>query len=137
MKKAEQRGKDEPLNVVKRMYEAFRQSDYQAFADLCAPNIEWVQCKGFPNSRKRIGSKAVIDHVFATNRKRWRDFGFSVDEMIVDGRVVVVIGSYTGCNHSTGERFTAAAAHVYEVVDGRIGRYRQYADTHVLRQQCA
>jgi ketosteroid isomerase-like protein len=120
------------VDVVKRMYDSFRARDYDAFERLCAPDIEWIQNEGFPGGGFRVGPRAVFDHVFTANGERWAGFGFEIEQYLDAGDTVVVIGHYVGTNNKTASPFRAAAAHVYEVREGLIARYRQFADTHIL-----
>jgi ketosteroid isomerase-like protein len=124
-------GQDQ-LAVVQGMYAAFRGRDFSAFAALCTPDVEWIQNEGFPGGGRRIGPRAVFDHVFAANAERWAGFGYDIEQYLEAQNTVMVIGHYHGTNKWTGAPFRAAAAHLYEIRDGLIARYRQYADTHIL-----
>ena len=122
------------LKLIQNLYNTFQQRDFPAFRKLCAPNIEWVQNPGFPGGATYVGAEAIIDGVFKRNDALWRDFQFELESMNAAGDVVTVIGSYTGKNPSTGEPFRASVAHIYDVADDCVQRFRMFADTHILHQ---
>ncbi len=45
---------------------------------------------------------------------------------------IIVIGSYAGRHYVTGKVFRSPAAHVYDVGDGKVSRFRQFTDTKVI-----
>ena len=47
---------------------------------------------------------------------------------------MIVLGTYQGRHRGSGRAFTAAAAHIYDLIDGQIRRFRQYTDTAMIRQ---
>ena len=44
-----------------------------------------------------------------------------------------VLGNYTGRHKETGKSMRAATAHVFDIRNGRIRRFRQYTDTAIIR----
>jgi ketosteroid isomerase-like protein len=56
-----------------------------------------------------------------------------VHEYLDAGDTIVAIGEYHGTYKSTGKSMSAAFAHVYDLRDGRITRFRQFTDTAMLR----
>lgn len=116
------------------MYAAFAKRDFDAFRSLCTDDLTWTQNPGFPNGQTYKGADAVIAGVFQANDVRWEAFRFQIDSMdCVPGRVFV-IGKYTGKSRLTHQPFEAAVTHVYDLVEGRISRFRMFADTHTLHQ---
>ena len=112
-----------PVSIVKDLYDAFARRDADALRAILHPDVEWIQCAGFP------GAEQVIEKVFGGLRSEWRDFAAPVEEYLDAGAHVVVLGRYTGTHGVTGRTMQAVFAHVYEVREGRIVHFRQVADT--------
>ena len=52
-----------------------------------------------------------------------------LESSIAEDSIVVAFGTYTGTYKATGKSMTAAFAHRWEVVAGKIRGFRQYTDT--------
>ncbi len=121
------------LSIVQRLYAAFGQRDWATIHELFAPNIEWIQNEGFPGGGRHVGADAVLNDVFAKFRDEWDSWRAVVIEWLDAGHAIVALGEYHGTHRGTGKSTVAAFAHVYEVRDGRITRFRQFTDTAKLR----
>ncbi|MCA8951912.1 MAG: nuclear transport factor 2 family protein [Planctomycetes bacterium] len=116
------------------MYTAFGGRDETALRRLLAPDVEWIQCAGFPGGAHRRGVESVLEGVLHGNNARWQDFRVEHDEFVVAGATVVVIGSYSGTHAETRKTMRAVFTHVYEVEDGQVRRFRQFCDTWPMVQ---
>lgn len=121
------------VDVIHELYRTFRERDYDAFAALCTPDIEWIQNEGFPGGATRRGADAIVEGVFKAFGGEWEAFGFETGQVLDAGDSVVVLGVYAGTHRATGRAFRADAAHVYDLEDGKVARFRQYTDTAVIR----
>ena len=119
----------DPVTTVRYLYEAFGQRDVERSRQLLHPDVEWIQCPGFPGGDHRRGAEEVLEKVFGGLHTVWDDFGLRIDEYLNAGKDVIVLGAYHGTHTETQRRMEAVFAHVYEVVDGRVTRFRQYTDT--------
>ena len=117
------------LTTVQDLYTAFGQRDEQRLRTLLAPDVEWIQCAGFPGGGHRHGVEAVLAKVFGALHSEWNDFRAEIDEYHDAGGTVIAIGHYRGTHATTGRAMESLFAHVYDVVDGRIVRFRQITDT--------
>lgn len=115
--------------LVRSLYDAFARKDAAALRAILAPDVDWIQCAGFPGGTRTRGAEAVIDKVFGALRSAWTDFEAPVTEYLDAGATVVALGHYAGTHAETGRAMHAVFAHVYDVADGRIVRFRQIADT--------
>ncbi len=115
--------------IAKELYAAFGRKDEARLRELFAPDVEWIQCAGFPGGGHRRGIDEVLDKVFGALQTTWEGWRVDVDEYLDTGRGVVVLGKYAGTHTETGRAMEAVFAHVYDVADGRITRFRQYTDT--------
>ncbi len=121
------------LAVVQKMYRALARKDLAAVREILHPEIEWIQNAGFPGGGRQVGADAVLQGVFARFGVEWVDWQANVDQWLDAGETIVALGRYHGTFKTTGKTTDAAFAHVYDVRNGRIVRFRQYADTAVVR----
>lgn len=121
------------VKLIESLYRFFREKDYASFRAICHPELVWVQNPGFPGGATHHGPEQVVENVFKAFSDEWAEFRFTIDEILDAGDTVVVLGEYVGTHGHTGKAFTAQAAHVYRIEDGRLLSFRQYADTHVMR----
>ena len=117
------------LAVVQAMYAAFGAGDEPRLRELIASDVEWQQCEGFPGGEHRSGIESVLAGVLRSNKATWQGFAVAIDEYVCDRDIVVAIGSYSGTHSLTGKSMRSVFTHVYDVVDGSIQRFRQFADT--------
>ncbi len=120
------------LPLIDEVYRAMREKDDSAFLAICADDLVWQQNPGFPGGGTWHGAAAVIENVFRANSRRWRDFAFTVDERFEAPGRVVVLGQYSGTHVESGKSMHAAVAHVYDVRDGKVARFRMFADTKTM-----
>jgi len=122
-----------PVELVRELYDAFAFKDADRLRAILAPDVEWIQCAGFPGGDHRHGAEQVIEKVFGGLHSVWRDFAAPVEEYLLAagdaGDTVVALGRYEGTHSTTGRSMTSVFAHIYDVHDGRIVRFRQVADT--------
>ncbi len=125
------------IEVIKELYRAFREQDYDTFLRLSAEDIEWIQNEGFPGGATYKGASAVIEGVFKANNDKWSGFAYHIEEILDAGNSIIVIGKYSGRdrgafpegNRFSGKPMSAAAVHIYDLHDGKIARFRMFADT--------
>ena len=121
------------VDVIRRLYESFQAKDYGEFKRLCDSDLEWIQNEGFPNGGRHRGADQVVENVFRSFAKHWDQWSFAIQEILDAGDHVIVLGEYSGRHKETGKSFRAAAAHVYNLRNGLVHRFRQYTDTAVIR----
>ena len=120
------------VEVIQELYRAFREKDYDAFLNISTDDLEWIQNAGFPGSATRKGAFDVVERVFKANNNNWEGFAYQIEQFLDAGSAVVVIGQYTGRHHVSGKEMCAAAAHVYDLRDGKVCRFRMFADTKMI-----
>ena len=117
------------LEIVQRFYVAFGGKDRDTILQLFAPDIEWIQNKGFPAGGRHVGAETVLNEVFTKFRVEWKSWEAPVNEWIDAGETIIALGEYRGAHARTGKSMTAAFAHIYRVRNGRIAQFRQFTDT--------
>jgi uncharacterized protein len=120
------------LEIIQELYRAFGEKDYNAFLHICTPDLEWIQCEGFPQGATYKGAASVVEGVFNANDERWDKFSFRIDHYLDAGDSVVVIGAYVGLNRQTQKSLCAVATHIYDLVDSKVCRFRMFADTKTI-----
>ena len=120
------------VTVVRELYRAFSEKDETALRQLLDTNVEWIQCSGFPGGGHHIGIEDVFEEVFRTLGRDWKDWRVQVEEYLDAGKSVVALGHYAGMHSVTNRTMKAVFAHVYDVDNARITRFRQFTDTYEL-----
>jgi uncharacterized protein len=120
------------IEVIQELYRAFREKDYDAFLRISTDDLEWIQNKGFPGGATYKGASEVIEAVFKANHNNWEGFTYNIEKFLNAGNSVIVIGSYSGSNRISRKFMSAAAAHIYDLRDGKVCRFRMFADTKTI-----
>ncbi len=105
--------------IANDLYDAFGRMDEARLRALLHPEVEWIQCAGFPGGGHRHGAEEVLEKVFGALSSEWGDWRVDVDEVLDAGNAVVVLGKYAGTHGETSRSMEAVFAHVYDVEDGR------------------
>ncbi len=119
------------IEVIQELYRAFREKDYDAFLSFSTEDLEWVQNEGFPGGATRKSASEVVERVFKANNTNWEGFAYQIEQFLDADNSVIVIGMYAGCHRVSGKSMRAAAAHVYDLRDGKVCRFR-IADTKTI-----
>ncbi|TWU61657.1 MULTISPECIES: nuclear transport factor 2 family protein [Crateriforma] len=117
------------LKVVEKVYASFSAQNDDAARELLADDVQWIQCKGFPGGGHHRGRDEVIEKVMHALHGEWNSFSATMDEVIDADHHVIVLGTYRGVHSLTGKPMEAVFAHVFDIEDGKVARFRQYADT--------
>ena len=119
---------EENIAFVRGLYEAFGKGDVPAVLGAFADDVEWYEAEGMPYGGLHRGPQAIAENVFGPVTQDIEGFTVTPDEFYAAGDEVVVIGSYSGTGSETGKPLQMPAAHAWTVRDGKIARYRQFAD---------
>jgi len=122
------------IKIIENLYNAFKRKDYDAFRALCSEDIEWIQNKGFPKGGRHHGADAVIKNVFKQFEKDWEYFQFKIEDMFEcqGGAQVTVVGAYIGKHKLTNKGVAASTAHVFEIENQKVKKFRQFTDTALI-----
>jgi ketosteroid isomerase-like protein len=117
--------------IIRGLYAAFSRGDLDAVRDALDPEIVWLEAEGFPyaDGNPYVGPEAVLEGVYARLLREWNGLSEKLESMLVAGDHVLTTGYYTGTYRATGESVRAEFAHVWELSEGRVVRFRQYTDT--------
>ena len=121
------------LEIVRRVYEALARGDVPAILDALAPDVSWTEAEGFPYRGTYVGPEAVLQNVFMKLGTEWEGFSAVPHEFVTQGDTVVSLGQYSGKYNATGKSFSAPFAHVWDIRNGKVVRFRQFTDTAVVQ----
>jgi ketosteroid isomerase-like protein len=113
--------------LVNQAYAAFARQDIAGIIELLDDGVEWSSPKTLPHGGDFRGKDGVLE--FFTNiGTAWESLAVkpeSVDEL-PDGRVVAVAGASGELR--SGVQAGYGAAHLFELRDGKIIRFRELVD---------
>lgn len=115
------------LEIVESVYQRFAQGDLEGFLNLCAEDIEWVV--NGPSSLEKcrdFHGKDGVRKFLEILGDSWEFRSFTPKEFFADGPTVVVLGEETGADKITKEPFQNRWAHVFDIMDGRVARFREF-----------
>lgn len=83
-----------------------------------------------------IGVEAIMENVFSRLGSEWNDYKASVNMYHeVSGKdVIIAEGMYSGVYKDTGKSFEAEFVHVWQLENGKIVKFKQYVDSHLVRE---
>jgi uncharacterized protein len=120
---------EQSVQVVEGTYAAFARGDVPGVLGAMADDMEWHEAEGMPYGGIHRGRDAVARNVFGPLITDIPDFAVTPIELIPSGDTVAVVARYTGTGKSTGKELDLEVVHVWDVRDGKIVRFRQFADT--------
>lgn len=113
--------------VVSGAYAAFARGDIPAILEALAPDVDWHVPEVLPHGGSFRGPDEV-GRFFQGIGEKWEDdFGIETGDLMEGGGDVAAVGRAQGTLRGGGPA-SYGFAHVFTVVDGRIARFREYAD---------
>ena len=124
------------VEFIKGLYAAFARADIPPVLEAMDDKIEWNEAEGNPFhlGYPFIGSDQVVEHVFIRSATDFEGFEIHPDRFFGQGDTVVMQGRYHGKGTATGKALDAQVAHVWDLKDGKVVRFQQYADTRHLAE---
>ena len=121
--------------VVKEAYAAFARGDVSAILNLLDDNVEWEAVKGTegvaPHAGLRRGRPAIAEFFQQVDQNVAFDV-FEPREFVAQDDLVVAIGRYTGTAKPTKRSFSSDWVMVFTLRDGKVVRFREFADSAQL-----
>ena len=119
------------VELVERVYQAFRRRDFPEIFRCCVPDVEVLQSAELPWGGVYRGHEEVMRY-FST-LTRHISSSVVLDRMIDAGDHIVAIGRTRGTVLASGRRFDVPAVHVWHVRDGLIAKFHPYLDTPAMQ----
>ena len=121
----------ENTKLVQGAYAAFAGGDVQTLVALMADNVDWQAVVGAgPNVEsggRRLGPSEV-QRFFAQLAETIDFKAFEPREFVAERDKVVALGYYEGLVRRTGRTFKSDWVMVFTLSNGKIKRFREYAD---------
>jgi len=115
--------------VVQQAYSAFASGDIPALLGMLSEDVDWTAPDILPQSGSYHGREGVGEF-FAGVAENWPELTIEIDDLIADGDHVVGVGHGEG-TLAAGGSAEYGFVHVFTVGDGKIVRFREYADRAV------
>jgi len=116
-----------PTDLIRSFYAALATGDAPTALGLMADDIEWHTMWHYKVAGR--GPQKVAEGLLMPLMAEWASFALTPSDYIADGDTVVSLGRFTGVHGTSGKPVDAAYAHVWDVREGKIQRFRQYIDT--------
>jgi ketosteroid isomerase-like protein len=118
------------------VYDALAKGDVPAVLASFDPNIEWNEAEHFPywTGQPFRGPEAIVNEVFARIPKDFDGFRVDVRRIVGLGDTVLSEARYRGTAKATGKPLDAQVAHVWDLRNGKVVKFQQYADTWLVAQ---
>lgn len=121
--------------TVRAIYAALAEGDVGPLVEHLHEDVEWHEPEGAPVvSGRYVGRSAVLSEVLLRTTEVWAEFRVAPDEFLVAGNSVVVTGELSVTGRGTGGRAVVPFAHIWDLDDGRIVRWRCFTDTARLHK---
>ncbi len=120
----------ENTQLVMQAYDKFKSGDIPGVLELLSDDIEWEldKTENVPFTGVRKGKEQVADFFSVLNQHQ-HPLQFEPREFIAQGDRVVALGHYAWSVKSTDRVFESDWAEVFTVQNGKITRFREFADT--------
>ena len=125
---------EQSVQAVRDVYEAFARGDVPSVLGAMTEDIEWHEADGMPYGGVYRGGEAVAQHVFGPITTDVDGFAVTPEQLIAEADTVVAVTRYTGTGKETGKELDIPVVHVWDVRDGKLARFRQFADTAKFRE---
>ncbi len=120
---------EQSVEVVRGIYEALGRGDMAGVLGAMADDIKWYEAEGMPYGGVYQGGEAVAQNVFGPVMQDIPNFAVTAEQFIASGDTVAVVARYTGTGKDTGKELDLPVVHVWDVRDGKVVQFRQFADT--------
>jgi len=128
---------DENIARAREMYNAFGRGDVPAVLGAMTEDIEWYEAEGMPYGGLQHGPQAVAENVFGPVTQDIENFAVTPEEFYAGGDEVLIVVRYTGKGAESGKELDLQVVHTMTFRDGKVARFRQFADATVFNEVLA
>ena len=121
----------ENIELIKRMYSAFKRGDLDGLLTLCADDFDFQHPMPqaiWPFAGNRKGHQGFIEFVQGSSQVIAREH-FEAERFIAQDEHVVVLLAERMRAKTTGITFNNPHVHVFRIVDGKITQFQIFKDT--------
>ena len=119
-----------PTDVVRSLYAKLTAGDAPGALTLMTDDVEWIPMMDYKVEGR--GPQKVLEGMLIPALTEWETFTLTPSEFVAEGNRVVSIGRFRSAHRTTGKLAEVNYAHVWEVREGKISRFRQYIDTAAI-----
>ena len=123
---------EQNIDFVRDAYEAFGRGDVPAVLGAMTDDIEWYETDGMPYGGVHRGPQAIAENVFGPVTQDIDGFAVTPEEFYAGGDEVIAVVRYTGTGVETGKQLDLPVVHAWTIRDGKLARFRQFADATVF-----
>ena len=116
-------------DLVRQAYEAFARSDIPAVLEVLADDVQWDVPELLPQGGSFSG-KEDVGRFFQRLGETYDDLSIDIHDLIDGDERVAGVGTGSGKLHD-GKDIEYGFVHVFDVSDGKVTRFREYADRSV------
>jgi uncharacterized protein len=117
------------INLIKEFYLNFKNQNVNSYLNLIDENIQWITMESMPNGGIHIGKVDVFEKYFPSMFANFEEFHAIADEYLdIENNGVLVLGKYSIKSKKHIQGFVPFA-HIYNIKNGKIHKFRQYTDT--------
>lgn len=127
---------DENVQVIQDVYTAFGQGNIPGVLDLLDEDVDWTfngRSEDIPFGGRWQGKAKMMDF-FQTVGATCDVLEFGPNEVISFGEHVLSLGHERVRVRATGRVFESDWAHLFQVIDGRVVRLREFYDTAAIAE---
>jgi ketosteroid isomerase-like protein len=124
------------VTFVKSLYDAFGRGDVPVVLGAMSPTIKWHEAESnpyMPSGEAWVGPDAILNNLFMRLGTEWDGFAVHPKAFYGAGETVIVEVRYGGTYKATGKTQDTQVCHIWDIKDGKVTRFQQYADTAKLR----
>jgi ketosteroid isomerase-like protein len=127
----------ENTKIIQDAYTAFGRGDIAALLDILDDEVLWSPLLGASPKIATAGDwrgKAGVQEFFQRLGGECSYQMFEPREFIAQGETVVALGRFEGTANATGRKFASDWAMVFSLRNGKITRFREYADSSAVNE---
>jgi ketosteroid isomerase-like protein len=117
----------EAYQLVRELYERFAAGDRDHWRGHLAQDVEWDTSASESPSARVYRGHAGIEEYFRDWLGTWEDFEIELRELVEAGDAVVAVFRNRGRGKGSGVEIEREFYGVYDVRDGTVVRYREFA----------
>ena len=121
-------------DLIQGAYDAFARGDIPAVIDTLSDDVRWDVAAVLPQGGSFQG-KDGVGQFFEGLGQAWEELNLQIEDLIEGRDDVVGVGRAEGRLGVGGTSAGYGFAHVFTVEDGKVTRFREYADPDVALLQ--
>jgi ketosteroid isomerase-like protein len=123
----------ENAEIVRRFYDEFERSDYDAMLARFHPDVEYDLTHGFPDGRVYHGQVGAQE-AWRRWRGTWATYDVEIEEILESGGRVLALTRLHARSKGHGIETETDGADLFTLRDGRIVRFAIYLDRDEARR---